>query len=52
MRASREDIPDKKIIQKILIIISQKFDPIVTKIEETKELITLLVTWLLGSLEA
>ena len=41
MRAFGEDILDKKIVEKILITMPQKFDPIVTTIEETKDLSTL-----------
>src|ERR1044072_4104398 len=52
MRAFGEDILDKKIVQKILITVPPKFDPIVTTIEETKDLSTLSVTELMGSLEA
>ena len=52
MRAFGEDILDKKIVEKILITMPQKFDPIVTTIEETKDLSTLSETELMGSLEA
>ncbi|KHN37178.1 Copia protein, partial [Glycine soja] len=52
MRAFGEDILDKKIVEKILITMPQKFDPIVTTIEETKDLSTLSETELVGSLEA
>src|ERR1044072_5270935 len=52
MRAFGEDILDKKIVQKILITVPSKFDQIVTTIEETKDMSTLLVTELMGSLEA
>ncbi|RZC09022.1 Retrovirus-related Pol polyprotein from transposon RE1 [Glycine soja] len=52
MRAFGEDILDKKIVEKILITMPQKFDPIVTTIEETKDLSTLSKTELVGSLEA
>ncbi|KHN23990.1 hypothetical protein glysoja_047761, partial [Glycine soja] len=52
MRAFGEDILDKKIVEKILITMPQKFDPIVTTIEETKDLSTLSETKLVGSLEA
>ena len=52
MRAFGEDILDKKSVEKILITIPQKFDPIVTTIEETKDLSTLSETKLVGSLEA
>ncbi|RZB68411.1 Retrovirus-related Pol polyprotein from transposon TNT 1-94 [Glycine soja] len=52
MRAFGEDILDKKIVEKILITMPQKFDPIVTTIEETKDLSTLSETELVSSLEA
>ncbi|XP_058776658.1 uncharacterized protein LOC131650979 [Vicia villosa] len=52
MRAFGDDILDKKIVEKILITMPPKFDPIVTTIEETKDLSTLSVTELVGSLEA
>ena len=52
MRAFGEDILDKKIVEKILITMPQKFDPIVTTIEEIKDLSTLSETELVGSLEA
>ncbi|XP_058732707.1 uncharacterized protein LOC131604272 [Vicia villosa] len=52
MRAFGDDILDKKIVEKILITMPPKFDPIVTTIEETKDLPTLSVTELVGSLEA
>ena len=38
--------------QKILISVTKKFDPIVTTIESTRDLTTLSVTELMGSLEA
>ena len=44
MRAFGEDILDKKIVEKILITMPTKFDPIVTAIEETKDLSTLSMT--------
>ena len=52
MRAFGETILDKKIVEKILITIPPKFDPIVTTIEQTKDLSTLSVTELMGSLQA
>jgi len=51
MRAFGEDILEKKIIEKILITMPQKFDPIVTMIEETKDPSTLSKTELVRSLE-
>jgi len=52
MRAYGETILDKKIVEKILISILQKYDAIATAIEQTKDLATLSVTQLIGSLEA
>nr|KYP52821.1 Copia protein [Cajanus cajan] len=52
MRAYSKNILDKKIVEKILISVSRKYDPIVTTIEQTKDLSTLSVTKLMGSLEA
>ncbi|XP_043700170.1 uncharacterized protein LOC122650864 [Telopea speciosissima] len=52
MRAYCEDITDKKVIEKILISLTDKYDPIVTAIEESKDISTLSVTELMGSLEA
>ena len=52
MRAYGENILDKKIVEKILISIPQKYDAIATAIEQTKDLATLSVTQLMGSLEA
>ena len=52
MRAYGENILDKRIVEKILISISRKYDSIVTTIEQTKDLSTLSVTELVGSLEA
>lgn len=51
MRAFRKDILDKKIVEKILITMSLKFDLIVIMIEEIKDLSTLSVTKLVDSLE-
>nr|KYP76789.1 Retrovirus-related Pol polyprotein from transposon TNT 1-94 [Cajanus cajan] len=52
MRAYRENILNKKIVEKILISVPRKYDPIVTTIEQTKNLSTLSVIELIGSLEA
>ncbi|XP_019465377.1 PREDICTED: coiled-coil domain-containing protein 186-like [Lupinus angustifolius] len=52
MKAYGENILDKRIVEKILISIPQKYDSIVTTIEQTKDLSTLSVTELMGSLEA
>ncbi|KAK4385204.1 hypothetical protein Sango_2644400 [Sesamum angolense] len=47
-----EDIPEKRVVEKLLISVTEKYDPIVTTIEETKDITTLTVTELVGSLEA
>ncbi|XP_020235396.1 uncharacterized protein LOC109815168 [Cajanus cajan] len=52
MRAYGKNILDKKIMEKILISVPRKYDPIVTTIKQTKDLSTLSVTELMGSLEA
>ncbi|KAL0283628.1 UNVERIFIED_CONTAM: hypothetical protein Sangu_2877900 [Sesamum angustifolium] len=46
-----EDIPEKRVVEKLLISVTEKYDPIVTTIEETKD-IPQTVTELVGSLEA
>ncbi|KAL0336076.1 UNVERIFIED_CONTAM: hypothetical protein Sradi_4819500 [Sesamum radiatum] len=52
LKAYGEDIPEKRVVEKLLISVTEKYDPIVTTIEETKDIITLTVTELVGSLEA
>ncbi|KAL0375438.1 UNVERIFIED_CONTAM: Retrovirus-related Pol polyprotein from transposon TNT 1-94 [Sesamum radiatum] len=52
LKAYGEDIPEKKVVEKLLISVTEKYDPIVTTIEETKDITTLTVTELVGSLEA
>nr|KYP32803.1 hypothetical protein KK1_046417 [Cajanus cajan] len=52
MKVYRENILDKKIVEKIIISVPRKYDPIVTTIEQKKDLSTLSVTELMGSLEA
>nr|KYP53446.1 Retrovirus-related Pol polyprotein from transposon TNT 1-94 [Cajanus cajan] len=52
MRAYGENIFDKKIMEKILISIPYKYNPIVTTIEKTKDLSTISITKLMRSLEA
>nr|KYP71345.1 Signal peptidase complex catalytic subunit SEC11C [Cajanus cajan] len=49
MRAYGENILDKKIVEKILISVPCKYDPIVTTIEQTKDLSTLSETELMGN---
>ncbi|XLT09622.1 hypothetical protein HN51_055415, partial [Arachis hypogaea] len=44
MKSYGEDLPNKKIVEKILIILPSKFDPKVSIIEKTKDLSTLTLT--------
>ncbi|XP_062118483.1 uncharacterized protein LOC133832115 [Humulus lupulus] len=52
MGAYGEIIYDKKIVEKILISCTEKYDALISVIEETKDLDTLSLTELMGSLEA
>ncbi|KAL0349435.1 UNVERIFIED_CONTAM: hypothetical protein Sangu_1171300 [Sesamum angustifolium] len=52
LKAYGEDIPEKRVVEKLLISVIEKYDPIVTTIEETKDITTLTVTEVVGSLEA
>ena len=52
MRAYGEAITDERIVQKILISLTEKYDSIVAAIEESRDLSTLSVTELMGSLQA
>ncbi|KAL0299552.1 UNVERIFIED_CONTAM: hypothetical protein Sradi_6615000 [Sesamum radiatum] len=52
LKAYGEDIPEKRVVEKLLINVTEKNDPIVTTIEETKDITTLTATELVGSLEA
>ncbi|XP_042006030.1 uncharacterized protein LOC121754790 [Salvia splendens] len=52
LKAYGEPITDTRVVEKILITLPGKFDPIVTTTEETKDLSKLSVTELIGSLEA
>ena len=52
MIAHGEDIQEKRIVEKNLISVTEKFDPSVTTIESTRDLTTLSVTELMGTLEA
>lgn len=49
MKAYREAINDKQVVEKILISVREKLDPIVTAIEEPKDIWTLPMTELAGS---
>ncbi|KAL0440851.1 UNVERIFIED_CONTAM: hypothetical protein Sradi_0024000 [Sesamum radiatum] len=52
LKAYGEDIPEKRVVEKLLISVTEKYDPIVTTIKETKDITTLTVIELVGSLEA
>jgi hypothetical protein len=52
MKAYGEDMIDHRILDKILISLHEKFDPMVVVIEETKELSSLGVQELLVSLKS
>jgi hypothetical protein len=52
IKAYGEDMPDRRIVEKILISLHKKFDPMVAVIEETKELSSFGVQELLGSLKS
>ena len=51
MKSYGEEISDKRIVEKLLISLPDKFDPIVAVIEETKDLSLLNVHELFGSLK-
>ncbi|XP_021750199.1 uncharacterized protein LOC110715887 [Chenopodium quinoa] len=52
MKSYGEEISDEKIVKKILVSLNDKFDNIVTIIEETKDLSNITVEQLMGSLES
>ncbi|KAJ0010335.1 hypothetical protein Pint_33497 [Pistacia integerrima] len=52
MRTYGENIIDKKIVQKVLITCTKKYDSIIFAIEEFKDLEKLTPTEIIGSLEA
>ncbi|KAJ0078341.1 hypothetical protein Patl1_37358 [Pistacia atlantica] len=52
MRAYGENIIEKKIVQKILITCTEKYDSIIFAIEESRDLEKFTPTELVGSLEA
>ena len=51
MKSYGEEISDKRIVEKLLISLPSKFDPIVAVIEETKDLSLLSAQELFGSLK-
>ena len=52
MKIYGEEIENKKLIEKVLGFLPEKFDPIVSVIEETKDLDTLTLQDLMGSLKS
>ncbi|KAK2990949.1 hypothetical protein RJ640_013976 [Escallonia rubra] len=52
MKTHGEDISNQRIVEKILISLPEKFDPIVAVIEETKDLSTLSVQEVMASLKS
>ncbi|KAK3025199.1 hypothetical protein RJ639_043536 [Escallonia herrerae] len=52
MKTHGEDISDRRIVEKTLISLPEKFDPIVAVIEETKDLSTLSVQEVMASLKS
>ena len=51
MKTLGENMPNQKVVEKILISLPEKFDPIVTTIEQFKDISTMSVQELLGSLK-
>ncbi|XP_021758678.1 uncharacterized protein LOC110723641 [Chenopodium quinoa] len=52
MKSYGEEISNEKIVKKILVSLNDKFDNIVTIIEETKDLSNITIEQLMGSLES
>ncbi|TXG67208.1 hypothetical protein EZV62_008483 [Acer yangbiense] len=52
MRTYGEEVTDQRIVQKILISLTDKYDHVVAAVEESKDLTTLTITELMGSLQA
>lgn len=52
MKSCGEDISDEKIVKKILLTLTDKYDDIVAIIEETRDLSKISVEQLIGSLES
>lgn len=51
MKRLDEDVTDLRVIEKILRLVSEKFDHVVTAIEELKDLEDMTIEELSGSLE-
>lgn len=52
LRAYGENISETRVVEKILISLTEKYDPVVTAIENSSDISQLSVTELIGSLEA
>ncbi|XP_022847676.1 uncharacterized protein LOC111370222 [Olea europaea var. sylvestris] len=52
LKLNGEDVPDKRVVQKMLITLPEKFDAVTTAIEHTKDLSSLSLTELTGALLA
>lgn len=52
IRTLGEKMTNQQIVEKILISLPEKYDPIVSAIEESKDLVTLSMEQLLGSLKS
>jgi len=52
MKSHGDTIEDRRIVDKILISLIEKFDPMVAVIEETKDLSTMTVQGVMGSLRS
>ncbi|XP_022863923.1 uncharacterized protein LOC111383959, partial [Olea europaea var. sylvestris] len=52
LKLNGEDVPDKRVVQKMLITLPEKFDAVTTAIEHTKDLSSLSLTKLTGALLA
>ncbi|XP_022843422.1 uncharacterized protein LOC111366977 [Olea europaea var. sylvestris] len=52
LKSYGDDVPEKKVVGKILITCTEKYDPIIAAIEESKDINELTAAELMGSLEA